>query len=156
LIGGLGYTPWVLASYDMFPSDLFFVFMLIGGASPTFAALIVTRLGLGKKGAEYLFGQFGRKGFSKWWLVAPILLAFALSSFGILLWIVVAGGVYSIDFMKLAEFPPILISNFLMNMWEEIGWRGYALPALQKKHSALVSSLVVGIFWALALATFRS
>lgn len=36
-----------------------------------------------------------------------------------------------------------------MNMWEEIGWRGYALPSLQRKHSALTSSLVVGAFWAL-------
>ena len=148
LVGGLGYAPWVLASYGMFPSDLFFIFMLIGGASPTISALVVARLELGKKGPEVLFSQFGRKGFSKWWLVVPILLSFALALFGILLW-TVAGGVYSVDFMKLAEFPPILISNFLMNMWEEIGWRGYALPALQRKHSALVSSLVVGVFWAL-------
>jgi len=36
-----------------------------------------------------------------------------------------------------------------MNMWEEIGWRGYALPALQKKHNALISSLTVGFFGAL-------
>ncbi|MEM3829869.1 MAG: CPBP family intramembrane glutamic endopeptidase [Conexivisphaerales archaeon] len=36
-----------------------------------------------------------------------------------------------------------------MNMWEEIGWRGYVLPALQKKHNALISSLIVGVFWAL-------
>jgi membrane protease YdiL (CAAX protease family) len=34
-------------------------------------------------------------------------------------------------------------------MWEELGWRGYALPELQKKHNALISSLIVGIFWSL-------
>ncbi|MGC8831674.1 MAG: CPBP family glutamic-type intramembrane protease [Thermoproteota archaeon] len=50
---------------------------------------------------------------------------------------------------KLYEFPLILVTSFLMNMWEEIGWRGYSLPALQKKHDALVSSLIVGVFWAL-------
>jgi len=49
LIGGLGYAPWVLASYDLFPSDLFLVFMIVGGVSPTIAAVIVAMLEFGKK-----------------------------------------------------------------------------------------------------------
>jgi len=32
---------------------------------------------------------------------------------------------------------------------EEIGWRGFALPHLQRRHSALVSSLLIGLVWAL-------
>jgi membrane protease YdiL (CAAX protease family) len=51
--------------------------------------------------------------------------------------------------MNLVELPSTLIANFLMNMWEEVGWRGYALPTLQRKNSALVSSLIIGVFWAL-------
>ena len=42
------------------PSDLFFVFMIVGGASPTIAALIVARLEFGKREVECLFDQFGR------------------------------------------------------------------------------------------------
>lgn len=30
---------------------------------------------------------------------------------------------------------------------EEIGWRGFLLPCLQKKHSLLVSSIIVGTLW---------
>ena len=30
-----------------------------------------------------------------------------------------------------------------------MGWRGYVLPRLQAKHSALVSSLILGMIWAL-------
>jgi membrane protease YdiL (CAAX protease family) len=32
---------------------------------------------------------------------------------------------------------------------EELGWRGYALDALQARYNALVSSLVLGLIWAL-------
>ena len=32
---------------------------------------------------------------------------------------------------------------------EEPGWRGFALPRLLKNHSALFSTLVIGVIWAL-------
>ncbi|MBS7619386.1 CPBP family intramembrane metalloprotease [Candidatus Bathyarchaeota archaeon] len=147
LIGGLAYAPWVLASYGIFPSDLIFVFVVVGGVSPTIAALIVSKFEFGGGGVKYLFGQFGRKGFSKWWFLVAVLVPLALATCAVLLWSI-AGGIYPMD-LSLIEFPPILITSFLMNMWEEIGWRGYALPALQKKHNVLISSLIVGVFWAL-------
>lgn len=41
-------------------------------------------------------------------------------------------------------------------LYEEIGWRGFALPYLQRCHSALASSLMIGLVWApLALSRFR-
>ncbi|MBS7614886.1 CPBP family intramembrane metalloprotease [Candidatus Bathyarchaeota archaeon] len=148
LIGSLVYAPWVLASYGVIQSDLVFVFVIVGGISPTIAALIVAKLEFRGDGAEYLFSQFGRKGFSKWWFLAAVLVPLVLAVCSVLL-LSTFGGSYTLDLMKLTEFAPILITSFLMNMWEEIGWRGYALPALQKKHNALVSSLIVGVFWAL-------
>jgi len=33
-------------------------------------------------------------------------------------------------------------------IFEEIGWRGFALPHLQRRYSALASSLIIGLAWA--------
>ena len=38
---------------------------------------------------------------------------------------------------------------FVLVPFEEIGWRGYALPILQREHTPLISSLIVGSIWAL-------
>jgi membrane protease YdiL (CAAX protease family) len=41
------------------------------------------------------------------------------------------------------NFFAILIGS----VTEEIGWRGFLLPNLQKKHKPFVSSIIVGILW---------
>jgi membrane protease YdiL (CAAX protease family) len=43
----------------------------------------------------------------------------------------------------------LIIIAFLAPFLEELGWRGYALDRLQLRWSALVSSLILGFFWAL-------
>jgi membrane protease YdiL (CAAX protease family) len=45
---------------------------------------------------------------------------------------------------QLGSFLPLLILGPLS---EEIGWRGYALERLQKRWSALTSSLIIGLVW---------
>src|SRR5512143_1050890 len=43
--------------------------------------------------------------------------------------------------------PTIIILTILAGVGEEFGWRGFALPRLQVRHNALVSSLIVGLIW---------
>lgn len=44
---------------------------------------------------------------------------------------------------------PSLLTIFLTPFFEELGWRGYALDRLQSRWSALSSSLILSIVWAL-------
>ena len=44
---------------------------------------------------------------------------------------------------------PILLSTLVLTgIAEEIGWRGYALPRLQERYSALTASLIIAALWA--------
>jgi membrane protease YdiL (CAAX protease family) len=45
--------------------------------------------------------------------------------------------------------PAIAASMFLAGTVEELGWRGVALPLLQRRFNPLVSSLLLGLVWAL-------
>jgi membrane protease YdiL (CAAX protease family) len=49
----------------------------------------------------------------------------------------------------LAQLGNILPLLILGPMSEEIGWRGYALGRLQTRWNALISSLIIGLVWAL-------
>ena len=40
-----------------------------------------------------------------------------------------------------------LLAIFIGSITEEIGWRGFLLPNLQKKYSPLISSIIVGLLW---------
>lgn len=85
---------------------------------------------------------------ARWWALAVgvplVLLAIGSALF------IVAGG--PVDFGSF-PFPGIYLFAMAWGIvWgggqEELGWRGFMLPVLQERYSALVSSVFVGIAWA--------
>ena len=132
----------------------------LSGYGPALAAIIVVSLAYGRQGLRELFGRLLRWRVGiQWYLIALFMPAFViLLAIGINK---LTGGT-SPDFSA-AGFPfgpaetPLLqklVILFLVftlgfdGLGEEIGWRGFALPKLLERHSALASSLILGALWA--------
>ncbi|HYP21118.1 MAG TPA: type II CAAX endopeptidase family protein [Chloroflexia bacterium] len=130
---------------------------VIGTFGPLVAAVILTAQESGRAGLRPLLSRVVR------WRVAPIWYAVA-----ILGPLVITLAAMVVEVAVLGVQPPSLgvligelpstVLTLLVNgvymlifvtLGEEVGWRGYALPALQARYSALLASLILGVVWAL-------
>jgi len=150
-IGAAAYTPYILASYGLLSSEIGYVCFVLGALSPTIAAVALTGWLEGKTGLKNLFSGFLRRGFSKKWFLAAFLLPLIVCACALVPWFIIqpnAGAAYSFNAFSLAVFPLLLGVSFLLGMWGEVGWRGFAQRRLQTRYNVLLSSFLVGFFWA--------
>jgi membrane protease YdiL (CAAX protease family) len=129
------------------PGWLQYLTQALSSWSPNFAAVIVTGAIGGGAGVRKLLS-----GFLKWrvrpaWYLIAIAVPIALG--------LVVAGIYYL----LAGRPPGVLTSFTVvtflgtvmdhlfrgPLGEEAGWRGFALPRLQARYSALKSSLILGL-----------
>jgi membrane protease YdiL (CAAX protease family) len=52
-------------------------------------------------------------------------------------------------FVQIGEVSVLDFIIFVLVLGEELGWRGYALPLLLDKRSAVMASLILGVLWGL-------
>jgi membrane protease YdiL (CAAX protease family) len=116
---------------------------------PLVAAFALTGLTEGREGVRRFWRRFWDVRLAGVWLLVSFLLPVLLIAVPRL--IVVPLG-YPLQ-LAWASQPLVLVGWFLNNltrsggMSEEFGWRGYALPRLQARWNALVSSIVLGVVW---------
>ena len=149
--------PIDLANSGVLPFRVPFLVYIFLGYGFGAASLLMTGLTLGKEGVMTLLKRFliWRVGW-KWYLVAFLLYPVIMGSAALLntAWSqtpidfsgVFAHKIFGPSANLLVFILPFFLFDALAN-GEEIGWRGYVLPRLQVKHSALVSSLIVGVIW---------
>jgi membrane protease YdiL (CAAX protease family) len=128
--------------------------IVIGGLAtfgPALAAFIMTGVTEGREGIRRLLRKIvlWRVGL-RWYLFAFIGLPVILT----LGTIVVPGNLASFQPMDpiallLAYLPFIVYPALILGgpLGEEPGWRGFALPLLQRRHGPLVGSLILGVIW---------
>jgi membrane protease YdiL (CAAX protease family) len=77
-----------------------------------------------------------------WYLVAlglPILISFLASA---------PGKFFNAEAtFEFAPLTPLSLVVFVLVVGEELGWRGYAQPELEKRYSPLVAAIILGILW---------
>jgi uncharacterized protein len=124
----------------------------LGVFGPMVAAIVVTALEGGRAGLRSLLGRIVRWRVAPIWYAVAILGPFVLTLAAIALHVVLGGQPPS-PRLLVGTLPTLLIVVVYMMitvaLGEEVGWRGYALPALQARYSALVASLILGVMWAL-------
>jgi uncharacterized protein len=152
-ISWLGMISAALGSRAIAPFDspyvqILSIFYAIG---PALAAVIVSQVVDGKTGVQALNqGLIQWRVGLVWYVVAvlgPVFLSIAAQVVTKLLSLPITIAVSSGNLSFYAMLA--LVINFCANICEEIGWRGFALPRLQKQHNALIATLIVGILWAL-------
>jgi hypothetical protein len=117
---------------------------------PFIAALIVTAIAEGRSGMRTLFGRIvrARIGWRAYGIIfgLPVLLCAIAVGF-----MAASGRTVSLPTAgALRELPERFVFIFLfIGLGEEPGWRGFALPRLQKTRSPLRASLILAPIWAL-------
>jgi membrane protease YdiL (CAAX protease family) len=115
--------------------------------SPSVFGLLFTLVVDGREGLRALFARAARWRVNVAWYAAASLVPTALYALNYVVQGGLSGAIAPLDIAeKLAFSLPTALMACLL---EEFGWRGYAQPRLQRRYSALVSTLIVGVGWGL-------
>ena len=118
---------------------------------PLIAAVIVALLAGGRHELWALLRQLGRWRVHPIWYAVALLGPFVLAGLTALLAIAAGApvrgtGAYT-DWRSIDLF--FLSTVIIVGLFEEVGWRGFALPRLQLRLDAIWAALVLGVLWAL-------
>ena len=147
------WIPLALSGRDVMAGPLMIV-LLVGGFGPSIAGIIMTYRTQNKEGRrDFWRRSINFKQISLGWYVVILLIFPLVYALAILIDILLGGSPPGADALtQIAEQPASLIGMLLMGLIigplaEEFGWRGFALDPLQARWSALISALVIGVFW---------
>lgn len=126
----------------------FLIFFFIGVYGPTISAIITTIIFDGFTGVLNLLKKLfiWNVPFKNYLYIIILPIIFVIIGIG--LYDIFIGDIGSFDLMAFLSIPTILWAGFYAGpLGEELGWRGFLLPELQKKHTNLKSAIIIGIIW---------
>ena len=148
--------PLALSVRGLLPVRLPAEWHALGALGPLVAALVVTRAAGGAPAVRaWLDALLRRRVGARWWLLATLSPVALLALSAVL--VRLAGGGWP-DFRRLARpeyanrawlLDLLFVGTFAYGMGEEPGWRGFALPRLERRHGPLVATLILTPLWAL-------
>jgi uncharacterized protein len=140
---GLGLTTWHAPA----------VWHALGALGPMVAAFVVTALIAGRTGVRQLVASMSRWRVGVGWVLVAILSPFGMFALAAIVLRLVGQpwpdlSLLARQFGNTTWLLGAFLAAAVYGLGEEPGWRGFALPRLQRRHGALVASLLVGGIWA--------
>ena len=141
-------VPFILSEWGVLHGDMT-VFFVIKSYGPFAAALIITGLLEGKEGVKRFRKQVKLKGGSLAWYLLILLGIPALIILGILVQPGKLDGFLGLSPALLISYPIYFVAVFFGGgpLGEEPGWRGFALPRMQKSYGPLAGTLLLAVLW---------
>jgi len=141
VLSGLGLVAWGVPPH----------WHVLGALGPIGAAFIVTRAVSGRAGVDELRARMGPWRVAWPWLLAGVASPLALLAVAVV-GVRVVSGVWP-DVGALAGREAVwwlggLAAALAYGVGEETGWRGFLLPRLQARRSALAATVVLTLAWA--------
>jgi membrane protease YdiL (CAAX protease family) len=117
---------------------------------PLIAAVIVALLAGGLRELRALLGQLLRWRVHPIWYVIALLGPFVLAAGAAALTVATGAPAPNLEGHPdwLGIGAALLSTIIIVGLFEEVGWRGFALPRLQRRLDALWAALVLGVIWA--------
>src|SRR4051812_3474548 len=154
----LAYLPLILSQHGLgvlpieFPFPVVLFNLPASLCGPLLAGVIMSWVVGGKEGRREFRKRLFRFRFGPQWYILPLI---TIPVLGVLS-VSVATGFEPINLFigHISDFfisylVSALLLAVLINLWEESGQIGFALPDLQRRHGALLASLIIAPMWAL-------
>ena len=147
----ISWLGWIVLILTDTAPGFFNPWKLLAAFGPSLAGAAVVAITSGKSGLRKIWQQLTRVRVRWVWYLVSLALppALMLAALGIHTLLGGTGLVFNDPAEIYRVIPVFLLVFFFSVLGEEIGWRGLALPWLQARCSALVSSLILGMIWAL-------
>ena len=139
----LSWWAWPLYSFGLLPNP-------VASFGPFLAALLILALTEGKPGLVGLLRRMGRWRVGVGWYLTALTIPVVLSAAAVLVNVALGAQVdlsqVNVSWVAVAStFAMVLLIPGVGGAWEEPGWRGYAVPRLQSRRTALRAALILGL-----------
>jgi membrane protease YdiL (CAAX protease family) len=146
--------PLALKAQELIQAEIPFWTHYLAAYGPMLSAVILTIVRGGWEGLRELLGRMTKWRVNPgWWLAALAPLGLYLLV-GMALWLIegqridlIAMG--QVDYLPALGMAALPLWILTFGIGEETGWRGFALPELQKDRSPLSATLILWVIWAL-------
>lgn len=149
------WLPLYLPKFGINVLPIFPFHHAFGAIGPVSGAFIVSKIDQGASGVKNLLSRVFMWKVNSIWYIIALISPFILLALSILTKYFISSELKLTGIGISKEFPNFgFVSFFLYNIisfgfGEEIGWRGFALPKLQKHLNAFTSTVILTLGWAI-------